>query len=331
MRAARRAHRPALRARRRRLRPAPPASLLLLGRDQVARHAGIAEERHRRPGAREHDRSESRQRGDGLIGKVRQPFDRRRARAALPARRKCLAHQRAAGGGGDARGGSQPALAQAHGRRETARSARRAQQRRRPRDRRVARRAAAARWRATAAAPFAGPSGNRAERSASRSGRAPSMPRRSLRRRRAPARRPNRCGGPRPRPDAPAIRCRWSSGASAARCQVAWSPIRLTIGERARRASCRYAMPLAKPGPRCSSVSPASPPSARSRRPRPCRRLRRDTARRASPGLVERAHHRHLGGAGIGEADVDARVDQRANQTLGAVHGGHSTRCARGR
>ena len=44
------------------------------------------------------------------------------------------------------------------------------------------------------------------------------------------------------------------SGASASTCHVAWSPIKLTIGECARRALCRFAMPLAKPGPRCISV-----------------------------------------------------------------------------
>ena len=44
------------------------------------------------------------------------------------------------------------------------------------------------------------------------------------------------------------------SGASAARCQLAWSPITFTSGERARRALWRFAMPLAKPGPRWSSV-----------------------------------------------------------------------------
>ena len=45
------------------------------------------------------------------------------------------------------------------------------------------------------------------------------------------------------------------SGASAATCQVAWSPTTFTIGLRARRALCRFAMPFAKPGPRCRSVS----------------------------------------------------------------------------
>jgi hypothetical protein len=49
------------------------------------------------------------------------------------------------------------------------------------------------------------------------------------------------------------------SGASAARCQVAWSPTRFTIGECARRALWRFAMPFAKPGPKCSNVSAGRP------------------------------------------------------------------------
>jgi hypothetical protein len=49
------------------------------------------------------------------------------------------------------------------------------------------------------------------------------------------------------------------SGASQSRCQLAWSPTTLTIGVRARRALCRLAMPLAKPGPRCSSVAAGRP------------------------------------------------------------------------
>ena len=65
-----------------------------------------------------------------------------------------------------------------------------------------------------------------------------------------------------------------ASGASA-RCQVAWSPTRFTTGVPARRALCRFARPLAKPGPRWSSVSGGPLGHARrSRRQRPCRRLR---------------------------------------------------------
>ena len=48
-------------------------------------------------------------------------------------------------------------------------------------------------------------------------------------------------------------------GASAARCQLAWSPTRFTTGVCARRALCRLAMPLANPGPRCVRVSAGSP------------------------------------------------------------------------
>src|SRR5436853_3898788 len=44
------------------------------------------------------------------------------------------------------------------------------------------------------------------------------------------------------------------SGASAATCQVAWSPIRFTTGVWARLALWRLAIPLANPGPRCRSV-----------------------------------------------------------------------------
>src|SRR5579885_224537 len=48
-------------------------------------------------------------------------------------------------------------------------------------------------------------------------------------------------------------------GASAPACQVAWSPIKFTTGDRARRALCRFAIPLAKPGPRWSSVRAGLP------------------------------------------------------------------------
>ena len=40
---------------------------------------------------------------------------------------------------------------------------------------------------------------------------------------------------------------------------VAWSPTMLTIGVRARRALCRLASPLPRPGPRCSSVAAGRP------------------------------------------------------------------------
>ena len=46
-----------------------------------------------------------------------------------------------------------------------------------------------------------------------------------------------------------------SRGASAARCQLAWSPIQFTTGEPARRALWRLARPFARPGPRWSRVA----------------------------------------------------------------------------
>jgi hypothetical protein len=49
------------------------------------------------------------------------------------------------------------------------------------------------------------------------------------------------------------------SGASLRRCQVACSPTRQTSGVPARRALCRFAMPLARPGPRCSKASAGRP------------------------------------------------------------------------
>jgi hypothetical protein len=45
------------------------------------------------------------------------------------------------------------------------------------------------------------------------------------------------------------------SGASDEACQLAMSPTRLTTGERARRALCRLASELARPGPKWSSVA----------------------------------------------------------------------------
>ena len=45
------------------------------------------------------------------------------------------------------------------------------------------------------------------------------------------------------------------SGASYCRWWVAWSPTTLMIGDAARRALCRFARPLASPGPRCNSTT----------------------------------------------------------------------------
>ena len=55
---------------------------------------------------------------------------------------------------------------------------------------------------------------------------------------------------PRAKPSVSAV-----SGASSGRWCVAWSPTRLTMGERARRALCRLASPFARPGPQCSRVA----------------------------------------------------------------------------
>src|SRR5690606_23610333 len=49
------------------------------------------------------------------------------------------------------------------------------------------------------------------------------------------------------------------SGGSATWCQLAWSPTTLTTGECARRALCRLAIPLAKPGPKCRRVIAGRP------------------------------------------------------------------------
>jgi hypothetical protein len=49
------------------------------------------------------------------------------------------------------------------------------------------------------------------------------------------------------------------SGASYCKWSVAWSPMMLTIGERARRALWRLASPLPRPGPRWSSVAAGRP------------------------------------------------------------------------
>ena len=50
-----------------------------------------------------------------------------------------------------------------------------------------------------------------------------------------------------------------SSGASSRLCEREWSPTTLTSGAPPRRALCRLASPLARPGPRCSSVAAGRP------------------------------------------------------------------------
>jgi len=56
------------------------------------------------------------------------------------------------------------------------------------------------------------------------------------------------------------------SGASNAAWSVAWSPTMLTIPLPARRALCRFAMPLPRPGPGAAAWRPGGPPFARTRR-----------------------------------------------------------------
>ena len=45
------------------------------------------------------------------------------------------------------------------------------------------------------------------------------------------------------------------SGASKAKCAVAWSPTTLTMPEPAFLALCKFAKPFARPGPKCNSVA----------------------------------------------------------------------------
>ena len=45
------------------------------------------------------------------------------------------------------------------------------------------------------------------------------------------------------------------NGASCFKCHSAWSPTILTIPEKALRALCRFAIPLAYPGPKCNRVT----------------------------------------------------------------------------
>ena len=54
-------------------------------------------------------------------------------------------------------------------------------------------------------------------------------------------------------------RCRTPAGRRSGAWYVACSPTMLTTGVRARRALCRLARPLARPGPRCSSVAAGRP------------------------------------------------------------------------
>ena len=111
------------------------------------------------------------------------------------------------------------------------------------------------------------------------------------------------------------------SGASYCRWYVAWSPTTLTTGVKARRALCRPARPLPRPGPEveqrrrraaCHATEPVGGAGD-------------DALVQSQHGahlghLVERCDEVHLGRARIAEADVDAAVDQRPDQCLSAVH-----------
>ena len=109
-----------------------------------------------------------------------------------------------------------------------------------------------------------------------------------------------------------------SSGASSRLWKVAWSPTTFTSGVPARRALCRLASPLARPGPRCSSVPPGHPPV-------PVRRASRRPLEQAqhAPHLrdrVQRRHEVHLRGARVAEAHLDTRSGQRPDQRLRTIH-----------
>ena len=106
----------------------------------------------------------------------------------------------------------------------------------------------------------------------------------------------------------------------------------LTIGVCARRALCRLAPPLERPGPRCSKVRGrlARHPPIAVRRPGG-RALEQGQHRAHARLAVERRHHLHLAGAGIGEADIDARIRQRLQNCFCAVHGSSSLKPQRRR
>ena len=82
----------------------------------------------------------------------------------------------------------------------------------------------------------------------------------------------------------------------------------LTTGVRARRALCRLARPLPRPGPRCSSVGRRPAGHARVAVGRAGGDALEQREHRAHLGhVVERGDEVHLGRAGVGEAHVDAR------------------------
>ena len=264
---------------------------------------------------------------DGELGEVAEPVDRGKPCAALQPRGERLAHELGAGGGGDPAGRVQPR--------------RRGPRRRRGGTPRV--RPTRAPWRQTTRASSS--TARRAHGSvrrrsggvlapgrvggkdrAWRPGRGARWRRRPRRRRqcrrrpRWPTGAPSRTRWRRPR------RCRTRAARRTACGTTAWSPTMLTIGVRARRALCRLARPLPRPGPRCSSV--AAGRSAM--RAYPSAAPVTDALEQPEDGAhlghgVERGHEVHLRRARIGEARVDARVGQRADEGLGAVHASNST------
>jgi hypothetical protein len=120
-------------------------------------------------------------------------------------------------------------------------------------------------------------------------GASPTPRRDQVVRERLAPRRSGRC-----RPCGRAPRCRRSAARRRARCQARVVADHVDDRVCARRALCRLARPLARPGPRCSRVSAAGRRSGRSRRRRPCTRSRAARGRRAARHRVQRRHDRHL-------------------------------------
>ena len=101
----------------------------------------------------------------------------------------------------------------------------------------------------------------------------------------------------------------------------------LTIGVSARRALCRLARPLARPGPQCSSVAAGLAGHARVAVGRAGHHALEQAEHAAHAGdAVERGDEVHLRGAGIAEAGIDPAFQQRVHQAFGAVHSRWSPR-----
>ena len=227
-------------------------------RDEVARPVGIGEERHRRPGAGDDEVPQLGQLGDGELGQVGEPFDRRQPGAPFEVGRERLAEQAGVGGLGRPGRGSQPAGSQRATAEEEGGRLTGPQGPGRGLDR--------VRRGGRPGRPWAG---------GDRSGRRPTTRRRPggrawrrhrgvrvTRRPRRPRRRPRyraRRSGPTPRPSQRGRRCPTRSGASYRLWYVAWSPTMLTTGLWARRALCRLASPFPRPGPRWRRVAAGRP------------------------------------------------------------------------